>query len=126
MAQTVINRNELFFGVNGEQARYQDAIITGLTDLVAGDVLVLATGKFRQAIDADLLLVNKGYRILLEDAAVSGGDVSAKTGVSGGIAKDGLVFTGAVLTDGEALRAQLQISSIYVQKMTNSMSVAGE
>ncbi|MCK5614780.1 hypothetical protein KAR91_73645 [Candidatus Pacearchaeota archaeon] len=126
MSQTVLNYITLFFASFGQKHQIEEAVVTGAADLVAGDVLILDTGKFRQAITADLVLANPGYRILLEDAAVTGGDKTVYTGVTGAIYEDKLVFTGANLAYSEALRAKLQISGIDVHKGTSSAQIAGE
>lgn len=130
MAQTQLDYNELFFGVNGEPARIQGETITGAADLVAGTVILQdAAGKYRAAVDADKVntgaaAIDAGWRILLEAAAVTGGDQTAKTGVSGGIAEGDLVGVGLTLDD--AVYNKLRMNGIYPQRMTNALAVAGE
>lgn len=131
MAQTQYDYNELMFGRSDKKFTYQEETIKGATDLVAGTVILRdADGDYRAAVDADKVntgaaAVDAGWRILLEDSAVSGGDVSAKTGKSGGIFKDNIVAaTGLTLDD--AVYNKLEMNNIEVVNGTNSMAVAGE
>lgn len=129
MPQTQLDYNQLFFGVNGEPARVKSEVITGAVDLLAGTVIVAnGASKFKSAADADKIGVAElftGWRILLEDAAVSGGDVTVKTGKSGGIFEDKLI-AGTGLTYDDTVMDKLQMNSIYVEQGTNSMAIAGE
>lgn len=124
MAQTRLDYNGLMFGTSDTTYKYKDATITGLADLVAGQVVVLDTGKYRAAIDADKALIVAGYRILLVDAAVSGGDVIAPTGTRGGIFEDKLVGAGLAVDD--RLINLLASDNIEVITGTDSIQVAGE
>ena len=131
MSQTVLNKNEFFYAVNGEPIRIKKETITGAADLVAGTVIIPdGAGKFKAALDADKVVsgaaaVDAGWRILLEDAAVSGGDVIAKTGKTGGIDEADVVGATGLTVD-DLVYDKLQMNSVYVQKRTNSIRVAGE
>lgn len=130
MDQTVLNYNELMFGRSDKKFAYQSETITGAADLVAGTVIVKdALGKYRAAVDADKVntgaaSIDAGWRILLEDAAVTGGDVVANTGKSGGIFKDSLVGVGLTLDD--AVYNKLEMNNIEPINGTNSIGIAGE
>lgn len=132
MAQTVLNKNELFYAVNDKSIRTQRVTITGAADLVPGDILVpgASAGVYRAATDADKLDgANErpiGWRILLEAAAVSGGNVTANTGVTGGIDELDLVSTPAALTIDDEVLNTLRANGISVEQRTNSHRIAGE
>lgn len=130
MSQTPLDYNSLMFGKNGQPFRYKSATITGAADLSAGTILVPdGTGKYRAAVDADKVpagagAIDAGWRILLEAAAVTGGDVSAKTGVSGGVFKDKLVGVGLVIDD--LVYGKLEANNIFAQAGTDAIQIAGE
>lgn len=127
MAQTQINRNDLFYSVSGEPARVKkQTILTGQGVLEPGTVLVPnAAGKL--IVPADKTTLTVGWCILLEQADTTGGDVSdALTGVSGGIDESDILLEGALSTYDDGVRQLLQQASIYVQNRTNTIRVAGE
>jgi len=127
MSQTQLDRNELFFGVKSEPARIKkQTILTTQGVLEPGTVLVPdAAGKM--IVPADKTTFTVGWCILLEQADTGSGDVAnIKTGISGGIAESDIILDGALSTYDDGVRQLLQQAGIYVQKMTNSMSVAGE
>lgn len=129
MAQTQLDYNSLMFGVKDQPFRYKTKTITGAVDLLAGTVLVKsAANTYISAVDASKALtgaVDAGWAILLEDAAVTGGDTSSKIGISGGVAEDKLI-AGTGLTIDDLVIGKLEINNIFVQSKTNSMAVAGE
>ena len=124
MSQTPLKYNRPMFAQCGVEFKYREATITGGTDLVAGQVVVLASGKYRAAVDADKATILTGYRILLQDAAVSGGDVTKPVGISGGVSK--ALIVGAGLTVDEALISLLENSNIAVVETTDAIQIAGE
>jgi len=124
MSQTPLNYNKLMFGQFGLEYKYREGTITGAGDLVAGQVVVLDTGKYRAAVDADKATVLTGYRILLQDAAVSGGDLTRPMGVSGGVSK--ALIVGAGLAVDDALVDLLENSNIAVVETTDAIQISGE
>ena len=129
MSQTQHDYNEIFFGVKGEPARVKDEVITGAADMLAGSIIVAdGAGKYKAAADADKIGAAQlfpGWRILLEAAAVSGGDVTRKTGVSGGCFADKIIAVTGLTYDDTVLE-KLAMNNIYVQNGTNTMKIAGE
>jgi len=131
MAQTQLNYNQVMFSQKGTPFRYRSGVITGAADLAVGTVLVEddATGSMRAAVDADKVntgaaAVDSTWAVLLEAAAVSGGDLTRKYGVSGGVFSDKLVGVG--LTLDLSVYKKLEMNNIYVIGGTNSVAVAGE
>lgn len=130
MAQTQLDYNEVMFGQKGNPFTVQSETIKGAADLAVGTVIVRdADGDYRAAVDADKVntgaaAYDAGWRVLLEAAAVSGGDVTAKTGVSGGVFKDKLVGVGLALDD--AVYNKLRMNNIEPINGTNALAVAGE
>jgi len=131
MAQSQLDYNELMFGRKGQPFTYKtETMVAGAADLVAGTVIVKdAAGKYRAALDADKVntgaaSIDAGWRILLEAAAVTGGDVVAKTGNAGGVFEDKLVGVG--LTVDDAVYNKLEMNNIYVVAGTDACRVAGE
>ena len=125
MAQTKLDYNNLMFATSDTTYVYKKGtILAGAADLIKGQVVVLDAGKYRPAVDADKTNVSSGWRILLADAAVTGGDVEAPTGVRGGVYSGKLV--GAGLTVDDALFNILEANNIFVQDGTDSIQVAGE
>lgn len=124
MAQSPLNYNSLMFSKHDIDFRYKDSLITGLAPLLKGQVLVFDAGKYRAALDADRNVLNTGWRILLEDADPSGGDVTAPAGVSGGVNPDKLVGAGLTLDD--YLFNILENNRIIVEKGTDAIQIAGE
>jgi hypothetical protein len=123
--QTRLDYNELMFAVHDIDYKYKDGIVVAGADLVEGQVVVLDTGKYRAAIDADKGVVISGWRILLADAAAAGGDVpNIPMGISGGINTDKIVGAGLAVDD-ELLNI-LEVNRIIVQGGTNAIQVAGE
>ncbi len=130
MAQTPLDYNALMFGANGEPFRLKSATVTGAADLLAGSILtrVTAANTYHAAIDADKIgaaEIPNDWVILLEDAAVTGGDKTVKVGTSGGINEDKAIAVTGMTYDAD-VAAKLASSNIYVQGGTNSMAVAGE
>lgn len=129
MAQTQINRNDLFYSVSGEPARIKkQTILTGQGVLEPGTVLVpnaAAAGKL--IVPGDKTTRTVGWCILLEQADTTGGDVTdVPTGISGGIDEADILLVGALSTYDDGVRQLLQQASIYVQNRTNTIRVAGE
>ena len=130
MSQSQLDYNDLMFGANGEPFRFKTATVTGSADLLAGSILtrVTAANTYHAAIDADKIgaaEVPNDWVILLEAAAVSGGDKTVKVGTSGGISEDKAIAVTGLTYDAD-VAAKLAGSNIYVQGGTNSMAVAGE
>lgn len=129
MSQTQLDYNSLMFGVKGEPFRYKTATITGAADLAAGTILVRsAVGVYASAVDANkqgAAEIPNDWAILLEAAAVSGGDKTAKIGISGGVAEDKLIAGTGLVNDAD-VTAKLAGSNIYILSKTSSMAVAGE
>lgn len=124
MAQTPLNYNSLMTGRNGQPFTYKTGTVTGSTDLVKGQVVVLDTGKYRAAVDADKATDTIGWRILLADAAVSDGDVDAPLGNSGAVDTRLLVGTGLTIDD--TLSDILAMNNIYTFTGTDAVQIAGE
>jgi hypothetical protein len=129
MSQTQLDYNALMFGANGEPFRLKSATIQGAVDLLKGSILTRSgVNTYHAAIDADKIgaaEIPNDWVILLEDAAVSGGDVTAKVGTSGGIFEDKAIAVTGLTYDAD-VAAKLAGSNIYVQGGTNSMAIAGE
>ncbi len=130
MAQTQNDFNELMFGTNGEPFRYKSATVEGSVDLLVGSILTRssAANKYHAAIDADKIgaaEIPADWVILLEAAAVSGGDKTVKVGTSGGASKDKIVAVSGLTYDDD-VEAKLRSNNIYVQGGTSSMVIAGE
>ena len=129
MAQSQLDYNDLMFGVNGETFRYKTATIEGATDLLVGSILTRSgVNTYHAAIDADKIgaaEIPTDWVILLEAAAVSGGDTTSKVGISGGAFEDKIVAVAGLAYDAD-VAAKLASNNIYVQGGTNSMAVAGE
>lgn len=124
MAQTELIYNSLMYAAHDIDFRYKDSLITGAGALLKGQVLVFDAGKYRAALDADRNVLNTGWRILLEDADPSGGDVTAPAGTAGGINTDMLVGAGITLDD--YLFNILENNRIIVQGGTDAIQIAGE
>ena len=129
MSQTQLDYNDLMFGVKGQPFRYKTATIEGAADLAAGTILVRSgVNTYASAVDADKIgaaEIPNDWVILLEAAAVSGGDKTKKVGISGGVAEDKLIAGTGLVNDAD-VTAKLAGSNIFVQSGTNSMAVAGE
>ena len=132
MAQTLIDRNELFFGVNGEPARIDDIVITANQGaLLAGTVMVMVPStrkyvKWDTAAAATSPAVDitptVGLAILLEDITVTA-EASAKAGITGGIDAADVVVAGSTVTAlNDYVVAVLKNNGIYVQNMDDSMT----
>ena len=117
------------FGVKGEPFRLKSATVTGATDLLVGSILTRsAVNTYHAAIDADKIgaaEIPTDWVILLEAAAVSGGDKTVKVGTSGGAFLDKIVAVTGLTYDAD-VAAKLASNNIYVQSGTNAMAVAGE
>lgn len=127
MSQTVLNKNELFYAVNGEPIRIKkQTILTTQGVLEPGTVLVPnAAGKL--IVPADKTTLTVGWCILLEQADTTGGDVAdIKTGVTGGIDESDIILDGALAVYDDGVRQLLQQAGVYVQVRSNSIGVAGE
>ena len=129
MSQTQLDYNSLMFGVKGEPFRLKSATIEGGTDLLAGSILTRSgVNTYEAAVDADKIgaaEIPADWVILLEDAAVSGGDKTAKVGTSGGAFLDKIIAVTGLTYDAD-VAAKLASNNIYVQSGTNAMAVAGE
>ena len=129
MSQTQLDYNSLMFGVKGEPFRYKSATIEGGVDLLAGSILTRSgVNTYEAAVDADKIgaaEIPADWVILLEDAAVSGGDKTAKVGTSGGAFLDKIIAVTGLTYDAD-VAAKLASNNIYVQSGTNAMAVAGE
>lgn len=129
MAQTPLDYNDLMFGVKGEPFRYKTATVEGAADLLVGSILSRSgVNTYEAAIDADKIgaaEIPNDWVILLEAAAVTGGDKTVKVGISGGVYLDKIVAVTGLTYDAD-VAAKLAGSNIYVQSGTNSMVVAGE
>ena len=129
MSQTQLNYNSLMFGVKGEPFRFKSATIEGATDLLAGSILTRSgVNTYEAAVDADKIgaaEIPADWVILLEAAAVSGGDKTKKVGTSGGAFLDKIIAVTGLTYDAD-VAAKLASNNIYVQSGTNAMAVAGE
>lgn len=130
MSQTQLDYNQIMSGAPGEVFRYKTVTITGAADLVAGTILVgNDAGQYRAAVDADKVSVgaaaiDAGWVVLLEAAAVTGGNVDKKVGISGGAYIDKLVGVGLTIDD--LVYNKLAMNNIKVQNGSDSVAVAGE
>lgn len=139
MSQTLIERNELFFGINGEPARYKDITITaGQGALVAGTLLVMVPST-RKYIKWDSVATivrdsagtgtttldmtpTAGLAVLLE-AVDATSEASGVAGLTGGIDAADLVLAGSNITAiNDFVVAVLKNNGIYVQNMSDSMT----
>lgn len=125
MSQTPLNYNSLMFAKHDIDFKYKEGTVVAGADLVKGQIVVLATGKYRAAVDADKATISSGWRVLLADAAAAGGDVTGvPMGISGGIYEDSVVGAGLAVDD--ALFNILEINRIFVTSGTNAIQIAGE
>ena len=129
MAQTQLDYNSLMFAANGEPFRLKTATVTGAADLLVGSILTRsAVNTYHAAVDADKIgaaEIPTDWVILLEAAAVTGGDKTVKVGTSGGVFEDKIVAVAGLTYDAD-VAAKLASNNIYIQGGTNSMAVAGE
>lgn len=145
MAQTQLNYNVDYFGINGEPARIiEGTILSGEGELAAGTVLALnSNNKYVKWDTASQAVVTEsgdpdtttdldvtpvaGVVVLLEAVNATSGDVTGKVLKSGGIWSSVLVLAGSVVTTvTERVKSILQMNSIHAVIGTNAMGVAGE
>ena len=129
MAQTVLNYNDLMFGIANQTFIFKEKTITGAVALLKGTIMVRgAVGIWKSAVDADKIgaaEIPAGWGVLLADVDPSGGDTLGNIGTSGGVFRD-LLIAGTGLVYDTDVDDKLEINNIYVQNGTNSAAIAGE